>query len=631
MSGYVVLDRDGLPSAGPLTLVRLDGSRRVDVQLDEFSTITDLRQARDAITRSAQDDFADRPAHVRDAMVAIARSLTVPNLRFNASETEVRRDAAAAAVAEAKTTYLRGQVFLRSGEPVTPWVLHVLDEMHAGAAAYHPLQHHLAQTLLLFLMLTGVERFASRFMPSFRRRFSDLLAMSVLLVLVCSGSALLAGLARSLGDRAPVVPPEAWGYLVPVATGGILLRTILNAETAAAWGVLAALCAAVVGHGDLPLATYYVVSVLAATVGLGKAHERGRLIRAGFVGAIANAVVVLAMDLVAISLPGGAGADLRALLAHAAFALAGGIVSGVLAVGLAPLFEGLGFVTDSKLLELASLNHPLLREMIVKAPGTYHHSMMVGSLAEAAADAIGANSLLVRVGAYFHDIGKTRKPQYFIENQPSAENPHDRLTPSMSALVITSHVKEGIELGREFKLPHPIVDFIPQHHGTSLVSFFYNKALQTSDPDKGGPNEDDYRYPGPKPQSKEAAIMMLADAAEAATRSLKTHTQGAISARVEKIVNKFVGEGQLDESPLTLRDLRKVSETFVQVLMGIHHHRIEYPQPPDAARLRGRGLPASAITLELPPLTPNPDPSSVTIPRPSDSDGTRDETTRDDG
>jgi hypothetical protein len=235
--------------------------------------------------------------------------------------------------------------------------------------------------------------------------------------------------------------------------------------------------------------------------------------------------------------------------------------------------------------------------------------MVVGSLAEAAAESVGANSLLVRVGAYFHDIGKTLKPLYFIENQRDQDNVHDRLSPSMSALVIVSHVKEGIELGREYKLPEPIIDMIPQHHGTSLVGFFYNKAVQQSDPTKEAISDSDYRYPGPKPQTKEAAIMMLADGVEAATRSLKSHTQGAITARVEKIVNKCVQDGQLDESPLTLRDLRTASETFVQVLMGIHHHRIEYPTTPSGKSTKGRGLPASSITLELPPLTPNPDDS----------------------
>jgi len=608
MSDYIVLDIDRLPTSGSITVQRIEGSSKTEFVLDDFRSVVDLTQARDTISRTAQADFSDRPAHLLDTVVSIARSLTGPNLRFNASESEVRRELAASAVVPVKTSYRRGQVIVRSGEPINPWALKVIEQMNAGVVGYRPVSHHLSLTLLLALLLAMFVRFSERFLVGFRNRFNDLLAMAGLLLFVVAISALLASLARGPTDAG--IPPSAWGFAVPIAVGGILLRTLLNAVSAATWSVLAGLCCAAVMDASIFLGVFYVSSALAAVAGLGAAHERGRLIRAGLVAALVNLALVISIDFVQLAGAQGQGSDtldLSTPLFHIVFALLGGVISGVLAVGLAPLFETLGFVTDSKLLELSSLNHPLLREMIVKAPGTYHHSMVVGSLAEAAAEAIGANSLLVRVGAYFHDIGKTLKPQYFIENQRDQDNVHDRLSPSMSALVIISHVKEGIELGREHKLPEPIIDMIPQHHGTSLVAFFYNKAVQQADPDKGEVSESDYRYPGPKAQTKEAAIMMIADGVEAATRSLKSHSQGAITARVEKMVNKYVQEGQLDECPLTLRDLHTVSETFVQVLMGIHHHRIEYPTPPGSKSAKGRGLPATSITLELPPLTPNPD------------------------
>ena len=623
MSDYIVLELDRLPASGSVTVQRIEGSSRTEFTLDDFRSIVDLRQAKDTITRTAQADFSDRPPHQLASIVTIARALAVPNLRFNASETEVRREHAVAAVAPVTTTYQRGQVILRSGEPVTPWDLRVIERMNAEAVGYIPAVHMVALTLLLALLVGLFARFSERFLPGFRRRYNDLLAMAALLLFVVGLSALLRELGGG-GMSAGSLPATAFQYLVPVAVGGVLLRTLMNAVTAAAWGVLAGVCCAAVMDGGLLLAVFYVVSTLAAVAGLGKAHERGRLIRAGLVAALANVAVVVAMDFVGLSSttgPGLFGGDLTTPLVHIVFALLGGVMSGVLAVGLAPMFETLGFVTDSKLLELSNLNHPLMREMIVKAPGTYHHSMVVGSLAEAAADAIGANSLLVRVGAYFHDIGKALKPQYFIENQRDVENIHDRLSPSMSALVIVSHVKEGIELARKHKLPEPLIDMIPQHHGTSLVGFFYNKAVQQADPGKGEINDSDYRYPGPKPQTKEAAIMMLADGVEAATRSLKTHSQGAISARVQKILNKCVADGQLDECPLTLRDLHTASETFVQVLMGIHHHRIEYPAPPGAKQTRARGLPASSITLEIPPMTPNPDDAGALVPGPREPVG----------
>jgi putative nucleotidyltransferase with HDIG domain len=610
MSDYIILASDRLPTEGAITVQRIEGSSRTEFVLDEFRSVVDLSEARDNISRTAQADFSDRPAHLLDTVVSIARSLTGPNLRFNASETEVRRELAASGVSPVTTSYRRGQVIVRSGEPISPWALTVIDQMNAGAVGYSPLAHHVALTTLLALLLAMFVRFSERFLVGFRRRFNDLVAMAGLLLFVVAVAALLSSIAHGPAEAGSLVPASAWGFAVPVAVGGILLRTLLNAVSAATWSVVAGLCSAVVMDASLFLGVFYVCSALAAIAGLGAAHERGRLIRAGLVAALVNITLVVAIDFVALAGAQGAAAevlDLTTPLVHILFALIGGVISGVLAVGLAPLFEMLGFVTDSKLLELSSLNHPLLREMIVKAPGTYHHSMVVGSLAEAAAEAVGANSLLVRVGAYFHDIGKTLKPLYFIENQRDQDNVHDRLSPSMSALVIISHVKEGIELGRQHKLPEPIIDMIPQHHGTSLVAFFYNKAVQQADPTKSTVSESDYRYPGPKPQTKEAAIMMIADGVEAATRSLKSHTQGAISARVEKMVNKYVQEGQLDECPLTLRDLHTVSETFVAVLMGIHHHRIEYPTPPGAKSAKGRGLPASSLTLELPPLTPNPD------------------------
>ncbi|MCO4770883.1 MAG: HDIG domain-containing protein [Deltaproteobacteria bacterium] len=619
MSDYIVLESDRLPTSGAITVQRIEGSSRTEFVLDDFRSVVDLTEARDTISRTAAADFSDRPPHLLDTVVNIARALTEPNLRFNASETEVRRELAASAVAPITTNYRRGQVIVRSGEPVGPWALKVIDQMNAGAVGYRPLLHHLSLTLFLSILLAMFVRFAERFLIGFRRRFNDLLAMSGLLLFVVAISALLASLSRGPVESGTPIPPSAWGFVLPIAVGGILLRTLLNSVSAATWSVVAGLCCAAVMDSSLFLAIFYVTSALAAIAGLGAAHERGRLIRAGLIAALVNVAIVVAIDFVDLAgTQGGQSSqvtDLTTPLVHIVFALAGGVIAGVLAVGLAPLFETLGFVTDSKLLELSSLNHPLMREMIVKAPGTYHHSMMVGSLAESAAEAVGANSLLVRVGAYFHDIGKSLKPQYFIENQRDQENIHDRLSPSMSALVIVSHVKEGIELGRRHKLPEPIIDMIPQHHGTSLVGFFYNKAVQQADPDKGEVISDsDYRYPGPKPQTKEAALMMLADGVEAATRSLKTHTQGAITARVEKIVNKCVVDGQLDECPLTLRDLHIASETFVKVLMGMHHHRIEYPTPQAGKSAKGRGLPASSITLELPPLTPNPDNAMALAP-----------------
>jgi putative nucleotidyltransferase with HDIG domain len=241
-----------------------------------------------------------------------------------------------------------------------------------------------------------------------------------------------------------------------------------------------------------------------------------------------------------------------------------------------PLVEPtIGVVSDLTLLELSDLNHPLLKRMALEAQGTYHHSQVVSQLAEQAARAIGANSLLTRVGALFHDIGKISKPDYYVENQQGGLNKHDELSPSMSALVVASHVKEGMELGRKWHLPRAVIDFIPQHHGTMVMEYFYHKALEDAD------NEivkvDDFRYPGPKPQGRETAILMLADAVEAATRSLAKPTPARIKERVKQVIDQRVLSEELDECNLTLRDLSRIRDAFIPLLVGIHHVRIAYP------------------------------------------------------
>ena len=610
MSGYVILSAEVLAEQDSVRVVRVEGSDTSETQLSDFGSVRDLAAARRSIAQEAGTDFADRPPHVRSAIVNIAGSLLVPNLRFDASETEVRRAQAAGSVKPVITSYQEGQIIVRSGDEVGEWDLRVLQEMNAGASGYRPVLHHLTITLLLALFLVFVERFAVRFISKFRRRLNDLITMATLTLLVALTGKLMHGLATALETAVPTVPESAYAYVLPIAVGGIVVRILMNSETTLLWAIVTAIvCADIMGGGPW-LVVYYLGSAMAAAGGVGFASERGRLVRAGFVAALANVVLVIVLDLTAQTglQPAGTlpAAAVTTALYHVLFALAGGLVSGVLAVGLVPMFEALGFLTDSKLLELSSLNHPLIRDMIVKAPGTYHHSMIVGSLGEAAAEAIHANSLLVRVGAYFHDIGKTRAPHYFVENQRGGDNPHDRLTPSMSSLVVTNHVKEGVELGRRHGLPEPIIDMIPQHHGTRRISFFFNKALEQTDPAKGTVEERDYRYPGPKPQTREAAIMMLADGAEAATRSLSNHTEGAIRARVSKIVNGVVSDGQLDECPMTLRDLHLVSETFIQVLLGIHHQRIEYPAAAAAGKAAS-GSSSPSITLSIPQTTPSPD------------------------
>ncbi len=312
----------------------------------------------------------------------------------------------------------------------------------------------------------------------------------------------------------------------------------------------------------------FFMGSMAGVFALKNARTRSVVLRAGLWVAIIQAALFIlinpSMDLTV------------ALTVLKPFAI-NGILSGIIVMSTLKMFESLyGEVSNFTLLELSDSSHPLLKRMLTEAPGTYHHSMIVSNLAEAAADAIGANALLVRVGAYFHDIGKISKPQYFTENQIQTGNKHDHLEPSMSRLVILNHVKEGLELAQEFRLSPKIVEFIPQHHGTSLMHFFYQKAIAES----GGQelDENEYRYPGPKPQNKETAIVMLADSAEGATRSLSDHAPHQVEDMVRKVINNKFIDGQLDECNLTLREINTIAITFTRLLSAMYHNRVAYPQ-----------------------------------------------------
>jgi putative nucleotidyltransferase with HDIG domain len=272
------------------------------------------------------------------------------------------------------------------------------------------------------------------------------------------------------------------------------------------------------------------------------------------------------------------------------FAAIGGIINAFLVTGTIPLIENLFYyTTDIKLLEQANFDSPVLRELMVRAPGTYHHSVLVGNLVEAAAEAINANPLLARVAAYYHDIGKSSKPFYFIENVGQSDNRHDRLAPSMSALILIAHVKEGAELAKEHRLGQPIVDIIRQSHGTGLITYFYQKAKNLAAQEGKVVDEQEFRYPGPKPQTREAGLVLLADHVEAASRTLADPNPSRIQGMVQKIINNIFIDGQLDECELTLKNLHEIAKSFNRILAGIYHQRIDYPEPAYKEKEKGNG------------------------------------------
>jgi putative nucleotidyltransferase with HDIG domain len=387
-------------------------------------------------------------------------------------------------------------------------------------------------------------------------------------------------------------------YILPAAAAPMLIATLLDAGLAVAVGALLALLAGFAGFylpdaraslsqhplDSLQLVTAFLVGGMAGIFAVYRAERLNRYLFAGGAVTVATFVVVLSFWL----LSGDRDAQDPAWIAVST--AMGGFFSAIVTVG-ATVILGLmfGITTRMQLMELAQLNHPLLRRLQEEAPGTFHHSVIVGNLAERAADQIGADSLLVRVGCYFHDIGKVAKPVYYIENQLAGENPHDKLAPGASARVVSDHVRTGSALARRHRVPARVRAFIPEHHGTRLVTYFYRKAAAddaTTDPEK-------YRYPGPKPQSRETAIVMMADSVEAVVRSSRDRSAEKIDSLVEAVIAERVAEGQFDECDLTMRDLRTIAESFKATLRGVYHARIEYPAPTAAER-------ASAIVASTP-------------------------------
>ncbi|MCK9572073.1 MAG: HDIG domain-containing protein [Candidatus Omnitrophica bacterium] len=311
----------------------------------------------------------------------------------------------------------------------------------------------------------------------------------------------------------------------------------------------------------------FFISSIAAILALKGARRRSTIIHAGLISGILQLVTLILLESFVFSQP-----------QRYVTILITGLLSGIIVLGVLPVFEYLlQTVTNISLLELADTHQPLLQRLVMEAPGTYHHSLIVGNLSETACNAVGANALLARIGAYYHDIGKLHKPEYFIENQDIQTNVHDALTPTISKLVIMNHVKEGIELAKKYRLSPMLWNFIQQHHGKSLVYYFYRRALEGKEEDQEV-TEDGFRYPGPKPNSKETAIVLLADSVEAATRTLKEPTPSKIEDLVHRIINNKFIDGQLDECELTLKDIEKISGVFIKILGGIYHSRIAYQE-----------------------------------------------------
>ncbi len=449
----------------------------------------------------------------------------------------------------------------------------------------------IGRVVLVSLSLYVIHRFALVGFRSYRPGTKDL---TTLLLVVVVGIVLL-GMGRVMGlslegyfnssKFLASVTPEAFEFSIPLATGGFMLQVILGMQYGLVYGLCLTIVVGVYSPSELLLLIPYVlVSNCIGCLSLSRFRTRTAYLKAGLNVSVVAVVFVLATLLLNPGIP-GAEALVRIIAA-----VTNGILCAFIAAGLTPMLEHFGgYVTDLRLIEMATFDHPLLKELSVQCPGTWNHSMVMGMMVEAAADSIGANPIVARVGAYFHDIGKMKKPLYFVENQIGGENRHDKLSTSMSALIIRSHVKDGIELAHKHAVPQNIEDMIPQHHGTSRIEFFYEKARNETEEAGDDPDSVDvtlYSYPGPKPQTKEAGILMLADGIEAAARTLSEPSIDRIQGLVQKMINKVFASGELDECELTLKDLHAIAKSFTRVLGGIYHQRIEYAEPAEKTNER---------------------------------------------
>ncbi|GAB7053725.1 MULTISPECIES: HD family phosphohydrolase [unclassified Paenibacillus] len=516
----------------------------------------------------------------RELVQELVRAALTPNKFYDQKGTE---EARAHARDNVKEIYInKNEVLVSKGEKITEEVYNRLAELELlkdDTSSWPNIG------LLLFVILCCLVLFMYVRQSTLPVKHNNVqLLMLILIIILTLGLMKVFSMAQSLDF--PFI-----GYLAPTAMGAILITILLNAQLAFISSVLFSVIASVVFNSDqlFPFDFKYGLLTLtcsfAAIFSIQRASRRSSILRAGFMVSLFGLVLVASLLMLDDDI------TQKDALFAASFVVGGGLLTAVLVIGLLPFFEmAFGILSPLKLVELSNPNHPLLRKLLTETPGTYHHSVMVGNLSEAAAEAIGADGLLCRVGAYYHDIGKTKRPSYFIENQTNIENPHDKIDPALSKSIIVAHARDGVEMLKEYNIPKPIRDIAEQHHGTTLLQYFYHKAKKQAE-EKGEkpPEESEYRYPGPNAQTKETAIVGIADCVEAAVRSLRNPTVEQIDTMVRKIIKSRLDDGQYNECDLTIKELDQIAKTLNEALLGIFHSRIEYPtempsQKADSAR-----------------------------------------------
>ena len=571
MENGVVANKEILLKESDRGIVLRDIKTKNEMLVYNLKHFYGLDQAKTMVTIIGQPVLQNKNYELKNLIVDFVQKLVQPNITLNRSETEERKKAAYAEVKPIFHKIKAGEMILREGERVTKNQLLKLETYQEGINKGQVLTNCIGTALFILCILMTIYALCIHNRPDLNTT-KNLLFLACLLVTFFFIAKVSESLADTITHYTPFpISADSMSYGIPLAAGTMTTCLFMGIEMAIPMALLLAIGTAIIFQNRFDIFVYFFLNSLMAAYWIQNCRERKVFIKAGLKLGLLNVILAAVIDVYI------GGSSFFKLLWDWAFAFSGGIGAGIVTAGIAPLVEiAFDFTTDIKLLELANLDQPILRRLMLEAPGTYHHSVIVGTMVEAAASEIGANPLLAKVCGYFHDIGKIKKPLYFIENQADGVNRHDKLAPSMSSLILIAHIKDGAEIAKQHKLGHAIIETIRQSHGTSLITYFYEKAKQLKGEDRV--NIDDFRYPGPRPQTREAGLVMLADTVEAASRTLADPTPSRIQGLVQNLINKIFSDGQLDNCELTLRDLHNIAKSFNKILNGIHHHRIEYPE-----------------------------------------------------
>ena len=511
-----------------------------------------------ADAKSIVDEYLSRQgleSNIEVILREICESQVKANYFFDQSKTDEAIKEALKGVS--KVMIKKNQIIVKEGEPITQKQINILTEL--GLIGEDISKDYIYTYIILFFYVLFVLILQYIYMKNENNKILNNTKLVFLILLLNLLSLIIARVFTLVSV-----------FLIPIACTPILMTVFLGSKISIIINSFNLLFIGIIIGFDPQIILVAIVANIISSLTLKKVNQRNDILYSTAYLAVSSAIIVLSSGILLSN-------NIKRILIDVALATGGAFISGILAMGLLPFLESsFNLVTNMKLLELSNPNNLLLKRLLMEAPGTYHHSIMVANLAEVAAEEVGANPMLVRVGAYYHDIGKIKRPFFFGENQLGGVNPHDKISPALSTTIIISHVKDGVELAKEYDVPTIVTDMIAQHHGTTLVKYFYYTLKNNSEnPDLI--KEDDFRYPGPKPQTKEAAIIMMADSVEAAVRSIQEPTLDKIEAMVNNIIKDKLNSNQLNECDLTFKDLEVIKACFLKVLKGIYHHRIEYP------------------------------------------------------